>query len=469
MIDNSLDHQGSFTYFAHDVEDVEVEELLSGTMIPFLEDYRSNISSLDFNIIREPIRRGNQTSDLRSPRVANFLFFAGEVTGLHEGQDRRIVTVVNNYFAPDIWSHFLMDNVFPIFRLLKLFERDDFSRLVVEPLFISNPCPHKLKRECAFSEHTAPWMDILTNKQFDIEQLQKKYANATSERPVCFRKVFTGLSLFSDHGLGASGHGRNLQFPDFNLWGVGADLLAFRDRVFRHHKLADAFFGSKLKDIVFLRKGTKHIHKDGSHHIEIISSWFERAKCHFSNQTVESVVLENLDIRSQIETAARSKVIISQEGSTAFGALWLPPGSTLVILHENIYQKLDYYLWTNVLHFHVVFLHIAFLDERFIPVVAGGLYRFDRQSSNSNRPRGHVHPVDIHMMEVQKRRCNENVHGSRQDGQRADQMVDGAMERGNGSSTNVVRVAEPVSEDELATAARGRDSNGDGHGAGQFL
>lgn len=145
---------GTLTYYAHNLDDVVEAELSSGTMVPCGNDGRANVDEYKMNIVRKAVR-------------------PDEIVWAHDGNDKGIVTIPANYFIPSVWTHLLMDNVYPMYRLLELF---DMTTATVEPMWLSDPCRGGYRDGCQFSDgrFNHDWIKIMTRGQFSLARLQEK-------------------------------------------------------------------------------------------------------------------------------------------------------------------------------------------------------------------------------------------------------------------------------------------------------
>lgn len=203
---------------------------------------------------------------------------------------------------------------------------------------------------------------------------------------VCFSDVLTGLSLFTDHGEGWSDHGRHLETPVWTNFGTGFSLWNFREWTFErakfHARLAgEPVFTGPFYDILFLRKGARS-HTINALNTTPIAEALRKTlqTTQFANATINSeVYLETLSLYQQMELVNRAKVVVSQVGSTAFGAFWLPPGSTLVLLHTG--EQLDFFLWDNIPWISVEFSVFGAQDtavKNAVANVLAGLAKFQQ-------------------------------------------------------------------------------------------
>lgn len=311
--------QGTLTYYAHPADDATSADLSCGSMAPYQPDHRVSVVEIPVNVVRSV-----------TPATA---FWPSSCRNFST------VTVLNNYFMPMVWSHLLMDNIFPIFRLLHMFGH---HRKLVEPLFMSNPCKKNCK-DCTFHRVHMSWMHTLTNGRFSVQRLQEKYAAATAQSPVCFNTLVVGLSLFSDHGEGLSEHGRALHRPDVALWGIGEHVSRFRKATMSRFGARNVL-GARARDVILLRKG-KSNYSGTRVNMTTVRTFLQ---LNLKNVSIKEVTLEEYSIKAQMELMAQSKVVISEHGSTAFAALWLGKDATLILLHESMNEKLDFYFWKNL-------------------------------------------------------------------------------------------------------------------------
>jgi len=385
--------EGVLTYYAHPKNDISHEsEVSSGTMVPYermtrtifgkivRSDHRSSVREFKMNIVRGSIP------------VEKVYWAHDKAHSLAKSPKRKIVTVLNDYFIPETWSHLLMDNIFPIYRLLSMF---GFKEAIVEPLHFSNPCSVKC-HECDFNEkNVAKWMHLLNGGKFQLQRLQEKYSFASKNNSICFPLVASGLSLFSDHGLGSSHHGRHLEFPDWNLWGISEPVWSFRELTFKRMGLDPKLsFSNKLHDVVLWQKGSQSVNPGIG-----VSRWFLEIRRYLDTEgcgmgakvpcSVSTMTMEKLRIREQMQHIGSTKVAISEVGSTSYGAIWLPRGATLILLHMPG-AKYDYYFWSNIAYITVRFVEIPSKSathasrqefiERVCQAVLSGIYRFEQRS-----------------------------------------------------------------------------------------
>jgi hypothetical protein len=356
--------EGIFSYFAHPLDDVVEADLSTGTMVPYANDARVNIDEYKFMVEKNAIRQH-------------------EVVWAHGKHDDEVVTIPANYFIPSVWTHLLMDNLYPMFRLLELF---DMARATVEPMWLSDPCRTGYRDGCQFSDtrFNHNWIDLLTNGRFSLSRLQDKYgavAKSSSRRLVCFGNVMTGLSLFTDHGFGNSGHGRNLEQPDWPVWGTGSHLWRFRLRTMHGAGIQDPEslhpFGKGSRDVVFLRKGTKTWSSNALDTQPAVNALQKALEEHNMTHIIvdNDLFLERYSLMEQMEIMARTKVVVTQVGSTAYGAFWLGKGASLVLIERG--ELLDYYFWSNLPYIHTKY--VSWQQSAMKPLVdavLAGLNRF---------------------------------------------------------------------------------------------
>ena len=281
--------------------------------------------------------------------------------------EEQVITSLMNWFIPSVWSHLLMDNIYPIYRLLDIFLLN--TSLEVEPLIMENPCPSA--EECGTTSkfYRPQFTELLSPKhRWPLLPLSEKYED---EELVCFEHVVVGPSLFTDHMFGASGHGRIHGSPDWTNWGIGGTMSRFREFIVRRAGVDP--YAPRLYDVVFLSKGKLAWIKN---HIDLSPIVRKFNKTSGELRVLSGVRMENMTLSDQIELAVRSKVIVAQEGSTSFGALWMQPGSTLIIVGT---QGLDAFLWNNLSHLRVRY---------FLPRQVDGIIRSIRAGLTRSETKG---------------------------------------------------------------------------------
>jgi GDP-mannose transporter len=339
---------GELTYFADPLEQVTEADLSSGTMAPYVaSDSRSKVREYKVRLLRQAIPEGVhwlRRESLQSPRR---------------------VLVPANYFLPAVWTHLVFDNLLPTYRLLETFGLDP-EEVDVHAHWLQYPCDPSYHDGCDFSDrrYNPKWVQLMSTR-LDVRftQLQEAY-NWTKGQWACFEDVVTGFGLFTDHGEGWSGHGRDLNQPVWTNFGSSASWWNFREwtleRAVLHARFArDPVRTGPWYDVLFLRKGNSTYNANAMDLDPIV-----RALVHQLNETSDPVLrnvtiapavfLEKYSLVDQMTLVSKAKVVISQVGSTSFGAFWLPRGSSLVLLHTN--EQLDFYFWDN----------IAWIDARFM-------------------------------------------------------------------------------------------------------
>uniref|UniRef100_A0A7S0MTM7 Uncharacterized protein n=1 Tax=Pyramimonas obovata TaxID=1411642 RepID=A0A7S0MTM7_9CHLO len=372
--------QGSLTYFAHLNDDAVASEMSSGSMIPYEPvnepvDPRSVVRKIEVEVVCGGI-------DERT------------VTWAHDDKNERVVTFGNDYFLPAVWTHLVMDNLLPMYKLLVLFGH---AEAVVEPLWLNDPCPAWSYSGCNLSSprFNHDWVSLLSDGKFELARLQDKYNQSTQENPVCFSDFMTGLSLFSDHGFGHSGHGRWLSTPanpltrlphnDWNVWGISDIMWRFRLFTMKRAGIANP---SKVKptdgtnDVAFVTKGEKSW-SDNRIVLDEYVSYLNRTTAALPrNIRIQGpVTLESEELHQQMLFAATTKVIVTQYGSTSYCGIWLPPGGTLIILHTAD-TKFDFNMWTNLAYIHVKYILAENSTQSVTQAVLAGLWRY-RQRNGS--------------------------------------------------------------------------------------
>ncbi len=366
---------GTLTYFASPDDDVVESDLSSGTMVPYETDARVNVDEYKFTVNRDT---GNGAV-MQSKSV----MWAHSET---QGQERTVL-VPANYFIPAVWTHLVMDNLYPIYRVLELF---GLEYATVDPVWLSDPCRSGYRDGCQFSDtrFNPQWIQLLTRHRYNLSRLQDVYAprrsevNSTYPKYVCFTNVVTGLSLFSDHAFGDSGHGRNLNKPDWPVWGTGSHLWRFRLHTMRAAGIAapqslSGRCSAGNADIIFLRKGSKTWSPNALDPAPAVAALRQALGArNYTNVIInDTVYLERMTLREQMEIMAHAKVVVSQVGSTAYGAFWLGHDASLVLIERG--ELLDYYFWSNLPYIHTKY--VKWTPDTMAPLVnavLAGLARY---------------------------------------------------------------------------------------------
>jgi hypothetical protein len=277
-----------------------------------------------------------------------------------------------------------------MFRLLEMF---GMPNAIVEPLWYEFPCKTNYQDACHLDDpmFNPKWLKIVTAGAFELSKIQDRYQKSAVEQQtmVCFPHVMTGLSLLSDHGLGASEHGRALSRPDWPLWGTSDVFWRYRLRTMERmgfqnpDKIVPAS-NDGYYDVVFLRKGSRVSNPnalDTSAAVANLTATLQAAGMS-EVRIAPAVYLENYNITAQMDMMARAKVVVAQVGSTAYGAFWLPRGATLILLERGEY--LDFYFWNQIGHISAEY--VRWEPENTRPIsraVLSGLVRYDQLSSRS--------------------------------------------------------------------------------------
>lgn len=333
--------QSQLIYYRHPEDDHTVDQLSVNQIVPYQNDHRAVAKE------QRVILKSSETIPLNA-------------TWPHHGQ--RVVTVLMNWFIPAVWSHLLMDNLFPIYRLMEMFSLLDTGDRLIEPLYMDNPCP-PTNPECSIgdSHYKANLTALLSYGRWPLMRIMDKYPLTVT----CFEDVLIGPSLFTDHGFGSSQHGRAPSQPDWLNWGIGKQILGFRNFI-----LSRALNLTSVPveyDVVFLSKG-KQAWINNQLDLTYLVSQFNQSAISMDRHPVimADVRMELMPFTDQLLMAMKSKVIVAQEGSTSFGALYLPPGGTLILIGP---EGLDYYFWDNVAH-----IHTRYFPLKDIPLIINSIW-----------------------------------------------------------------------------------------------
>lgn len=329
-------NQSRLILFTHPDDDLDDPATVSvATMVPYGRDPRAPVKEQAVFL-----RRGEQIpADARWPH--------GE---------QPVTVSLMNWFIPSVWSHLMMDGILPIFRLLDIFSLD--NTVDIEPLMLEDPCPGQPGCGTSSKNYRPAFMDLLSPRHhWPLQPIRQKYPDGL----VCFDRVIVGPSLFSDHMFGESDHGRVHSKPDWTNWGIGGTMVRFREFILRRaqvdHNLPD------LYDVVFLTKGTLSW-TNNKIDLSYISDNLDKTNL----RVLQEVHMENMTLSDQMALAVQTKVIVAQEGSTAFGSLWMKPGSTLVMIGTS---KLDVFFWNNLAHLHIRQFAPTQLQEAMRAIQAG--------------------------------------------------------------------------------------------------
>lgn len=352
--------QSQLLFFRHPEDDLPSADWLSvNHMVPYQNDHRSVPKEQRVLLVGG--------AGHRIPENASWPHHRGN----------RTVTVLMNWFIPAVWSHLLMDNILPIFRLMELFSLDT-DQSIVEPLYMENPCPPVGSPECSITDsHYKPNLTaLLSYGRWPLMRIRDKYPPSAAGTLTCFEDVLVGPSLFTDHGFGSSSHGRTPQQPDWLNWGMGGMVRRFRRFILRRAGVNETTERSRspLYDVVFLSKG-KQAWINNQLDLQPLIGEFNRSveRRHEQLTVLSEVKMESMSLQEQLWLATRTKVIVAQEGSTSFAALYSPPGATLILLGS---EYLDYYFWDNVVDIHIRYFRVH-ETQSIISAIWAGVRRWD--------------------------------------------------------------------------------------------
>lgn len=337
--------QGSLTYYAHPSDDVTAQDLSTSTMVPYGSDVRAPAREYKVNLSYSAV-----PSNVEWP-----------YRNLKPGERTPVVAPVD-FFIPAVWTHLVADNILPLFKLLEIFDLPHDS-VDLLPHSLSDPCPPNGYRDgCGTSDprYNSRWIRLVNGNKWDYIPIQTAYQNRTAPI-VCFDHVVYGLSVFSDHGVGWSGHGRNLNEPVWTNWGISSTMWSFRGYTMKRAReisLAanETDYTGPFYDILFTLKGKSSFANNRLNTSLIFDRLAQKISVlpAFANLTIGyPIYLEQYSLLHQMELVAKCKVLISQVGSTAYGSLWLPKGATLILLHQD--EMLDYFLWNNLAWLRAVY------------------------------------------------------------------------------------------------------------------
>ncbi len=335
------------TYFASPLDDASAADMGVSTMVPYVSDPRAPAVEYKVDVVRGTIP-GHAKWPLRRPWIS-----------------RPAVMVPSDYFIPGVWTHLLIDNIFPTFRLLEVFGFDP-NHVDVAAHWLTYPCPPGSRDDsgCNFSDrrYNPKWGHLMNSGKWNFTKLATAYSDNLRLQPnqtdawVCFDHVVTGLSLFSDHGTGWSEHGRQLDQPVWTNWGIGPSAERFRQYTLdRARELLPGASRPAEYDVLFLTKGNNS-YANNALDTAVLAT---RLKAYLNQSDSPAlrtatvafpVFLEHYTLLEQMELVSKARVIVSQVGSTSFGAFWLPRGSTLILLFQN--ELLDFYFWENLPWIH---------------------------------------------------------------------------------------------------------------------
>ena len=284
-----------------------------------------------------------------------------------------VVTVLSDFWRAGCWGHLLMDNFFPMFRLMKIFglSEDETS---LNPLSINPVCDPK---NCGWLQgpyFSPDWISLFT-KRNELKKFREFYeVELRNDGIVCFENFFTGLSFLSDHGLDTSVHGRNKKSPEWPAFGIGNLYWEFRGYTMKLANLLPEKTDEIKRDLVILQRGKKANFVGTVNYDEIMEKLFQ--KLPKIENTTSEISLELLSPKEQMQFMSESKVVLSISGQTAFGGLWLPRGGSLIVIMRERDEMLDITLLKNLGYINVEYFNIG-EDDKIVSAVISALERFD--------------------------------------------------------------------------------------------
>jgi GDP-mannose transporter len=358
---------GTLLYFADPTSTANADALKTGT-IAIYDHFTSG---------------GRSTSVPYGPDIVkgSIEYYGVEIQWMNRDNPRKVVTAVTNWFLPEVWSHLLFDTIYPLYRLLDIFGLGDAT---IEPFYSETLCNGL---NCHFRDKKQ-WIRLATRGEFIPQRLQEYHKEKHNSSLICWPHLITGVGLLSDHGLGESGHGRNVERPDWALWGQGSTMWDYRLWTMERAGIknpASLMPEHGIRDVTFLRKGKRSANYklDVDEHEHAVNRLFNDTGLNETYQATSAPNLETMDEREQMEFMATTKVLVSQSGSTSYAGYWLPPGATLILLTWNNDEYLDYSMWMNLGWITVKYFKPSQKHE-VVQAVIEALAQYERYSQEPN-------------------------------------------------------------------------------------
>jgi len=244
--------------------------------------------------------------------------------------------------SPDSYGHTLIDNIYPMFVVLKNLGLDDPSAQMV---FMKNCTQY------SFARRRGPTLVAA------CERLQKLYTPGMSTKSVKYFAdvvgevgVSRGYVRFERVVLGGGGHrgswatqkcGPNRPWPGINMGsevgirgarGSGHYWLLIRDQFLRNHALDYAAVPKKHRVVFMDKHGGRGGRTSGERRINNIDQMVAIVQKRWPNYQVDKVNFQPLTHKEQLELLSRTTLLISPPGSASFRMVFLPPGGSVNII-----------------------------------------------------------------------------------------------------------------------------------------
>jgi len=246
-------------------------------------------------------------------------------------QSRRVEHLNGVYVIYFSWNaenfgHFVLDELFPIFRALELFGLEASQPLLVR---IKASDPNKFEWTCDWMEfkHMTGWASKCKTNYERLTKLltsrEPVVLNSTfrSNKIFCFSRIVSGLGLLSDHCEDETRHGR-LFIPGFRCnIGVGASVWKFRDHALRQLNVG-ACIPNELRIVVDCTLSRKRTYPQLSEGVQRLSQYYNESR---PDVVVVGAKLAEMSLKQQLEIISCAAVFISGAGGGAAGAtVFLP-------------------------------------------------------------------------------------------------------------------------------------------------
>jgi hypothetical protein len=298
------------------------------------------------------------------------------------------------------FGHNLMDTVMSFYRLMKMFDlysdeipfvplrmhgsdyNPDYDSILLSKVldpFLRGSLPEHSARHGHFSDYFAKHTSLVDKKR---SSSSSSSSNDNSNKCLCFENVVSGRYYHTDHGADESLHGRRQDTSVVNPFWVGrGDLLRdFRDAYLARAgilesstitatveaSLAASSSSSSSSVLILPRSNTGTDDNTFWNHTlvtEELSQCLLEANAASATSTIENnrievlFDIEKMPMVEQIRRISKTKVFVSMEGGASLLSIFLPPGSTAILLqrhnnnHDNIYY--DDMVYQNIPYFHV--------------------------------------------------------------------------------------------------------------------
>mmetsp|Transcript_17015 Transcript_17015/g.25173 ORF Transcript_17015/g.25173 Transcript_17015/m.25173 type:complete len:522 (-) Transcript_17015:131-1696(-) len=258
--------------------------------------------------------------------------------GYYEIPEDFVLVPFRSYFAKNP-GHLLWDNFLPIFHLLSIFGLEKQKLLLVKAVPELRPFDYcdssdiELKLCRQMFEKFLPVMNHPTLTS--TKEINLKVSGGRKSNIVCARQGAGGLAMLADHGLGQHGKVANDYHGSLNV-GRGPMIRMFRDYMMKNLGLAESPSHPRLKlpvRVVVSKFSSRKPRRSTSFDSEVE---YLRGKFASNLFEIESHRFTYLNVTEQAEIASKADIMITQAGGGAITAMFLPPGSSLVVFYDEI-------------------------------------------------------------------------------------------------------------------------------------